>query len=809
MRKLLLIALALCGAGVPLRAQDDVGRCATPDSVVVAGNKRVPSATVLLDAGITTGTALNAPSIQRAMKNIFAGGQFDDVKIECKVAPAAASTAAPSAYLVIQVVERPLLDFVDVSGINAVPSKDVKDKVELLIGRPVDPALVTRGVQRMDSVYQANGYYLVRIKPETTVVADNHITIQYKIDEGRRLSISGVKVTGNKNVPATEIVSSLKTKPEGFWWWKGGEFDADKYAQDLGDSLPNLYARKGFIDFQLLKDTLIVDRERGKAMVEIKVDEGKQYKVGGFEVTGNKRFNSEDISRFYPFTNQAPSLPQRVSSLVRRKPMNTGVFDKSVWDEATQKVRTAYYNEGYLYAQVRPVLDRAPGDSGRVSLRWDIQEGSPAIINRIEIVGNDYTHENCIRDQLSLIPGGVFSQDRLLRSYQSIGNLGFFETPMAFPETRPANEQGDVDIVFHVKEKRTGNVSFGASMGQGTGLGGFIGLDQPNLFGMCKKGSLNWQYGRYINDFQLSYTDPAIRQSRLAGTITAYHSQSRYTIADLGQTTRTGGSVRMAFPFFSSLYTRVGVSYGLESVRYSSDGLVGTITTNNCAGCLRSTLSLDLTRDTRSEVPFPSEGTLSSFTAAFNGGILGGTASFQRYTTEFKSFTTLMRIGGDKPGAQPLKVVAGLTQRSGMVFGNAGPFFSNQEFALGGVQYGEPLRGYPEFSVTPLGYNPSTSTNSAVRQSFGNAFFTATAEVGLRVSSQFYADVFYEAGNVWQHPRDFNPSRLFRSAGIGASVISPLGPLGLDWAYGFDRVDENGRPDPKWQIHFKLGQFFY
>ncbi|MCX5763473.1 MAG: outer membrane protein assembly factor BamA [Gemmatimonadetes bacterium] len=803
MRKLLLIALALCGARAPLRAQDDVGRCATPDSVVVAGNKRVPSATVLLDAGIATGTALNAPSIQRAMRNIFSGGQFDDVRIECKVL-----TTPQTAYLQITVVERPLLDFVDVSGIAAVPSKDVKDKVELLIGRPVDPALVARAIQRMDSVYQANGYYLARIKADTTVIADNHITIQFKIDEGRRLSISGVKVTGNKKVPAAEIVSSLKTKPEGFWWWRGGEFDADKYAQDLGDSLPNLFARKGFIDFQLLKDTLVVDRERGKAMVEITVDEGKQYKVGTFEVTGNKRFNSEDINRFYPFTNAAPSLQQRLNNLVRRKPMNTGMFDKSVWDEATQKVRTAYYNEGYLYAQVRPIMDRASGDSGRVTLRWDIVEGSPAIINRIDIVGNDYTHENCIRDQLVLIPGDVFSQDRLLRSYQSIGNLGFFDTPLAFPETRPANDQGDVDIIFHVKEKRTGNVSFGASMGQGTGLGGFIGLDQPNLFGKCKKGSLNWQYGRYINDFQLSYTDPAIQQSRLAGTITAYHSQSRYTIADLGQTTRTGGSVRMALPFFNSRFTRIGVSYGLEAVRFSSDGFVGTITTNNCSGCLRSTLSLDMTRDTRSEVPFPSEGTLSSVTTAFNGGILGGTASFQRITTEFRSFTTLMRIGGDKPGSQPLKIVAGLSQRNGFVFGNAGPFFSNQEFALGGVQYGEPLRGYPEFSVTPLGYNPSTGTNNAVRQSFGNAFFTATAEVGLRVSSQFYADIFYEAGNVWQNPRDYNPSRLFRSFGIGASVISPLGPLGLDWAYGFDRVDANGLPDPKWQIHFKLGQFF-
>lgn len=127
---------------------------------------------------------------------------------------------------------------------------------------------------------------------------------------------------------------------------------------------------------------------------------------------------------------------------------------------------------------------------------------------------------------------------------------------------------------------------------------------------------------------------------------------------------------------------------------------------------------------------------------------------------------------------------------------------------MGGVQYGEPLRGYPEFSITPLGYNPNTSTNAAVRGSFGNAFFSATAEIGVRFSQQLYVNTFFEAGNLWQHPRDFNPTRLFRGTGVGVSVITPLGPLGLDWALGLDRVDFNGRPDPKWQIHFRLGQFF-
>ena len=61
---------------------------------------------------------------------------------------------------------------------------------------------------------------------------------------------------------------------------------------------------------------------------------------------------------------------------------------------------------------------------------------------------------------------------------------------------------------------------------------------------------------------------------------------------------------------------------------------------------------------------------------------------------------------------------------------------------------------------------------------------------------------------MWDHPREIDPTRLFRGAGVGVSLITPLGPLGLDWAYGFDRLNDQGRRDPKWKLHFKLGQLF-
>ncbi len=805
MHRILLVAIALA-AGSPLFAQDPsatVARCLTPDSVVVRGNVRVGRETIIANSGLRAGNTQSFPLIQRALRDLFASGDFDDVAIRCGLP----NTPTGSAMVII-VKERPLLASVSVAGAHHVQARQVEDRVELLIGRPVDPATVALAMRRIDSLYKSEGFYLARIQPETTTVEDR-VAITFRVNEGRRLAISGLRVVGGGSLEPQAITNAMKTKPEGFWWFRRGEFDEDVYATDLGERVPKLFGDRGYVDFQLRRDTLIVDEARGKALIELTVDEGPQFKVSGFEVVGNRHFTAEQVSALYPFRDRPPTVTERARALIKRRPPATDVFDRTRWDEATRELQTLYSNEGYVYAQINPVIERDQSDSSAVvRLRWDIREGTPALINRVEILGNDFTVESCIREQLFIIPGDVFNQDRLIRSWQGISNLGFFETPMPFPDTRQANDAGDIDIVFRVKEKRTGNVSFGASAGQGTGLGGFIGLEQPNLFGRCKRGSVNWQYGRFINDFNASYTDPGIRGSRISGQIQAYHSQARFRIADFGQTTRIGFNTRFGFPFPESRFTRVFTSYGLESVRFGSGGLLGSVGADGCQGCLRSTIGIDMTKDTRVDMPFATDGRLQTVSAQFNGGPLGGSATFQRYTTELRNYTLLARLGGKKPGSSPLRLTMGLSAKSGAVFGDPGDFFWSQQFSLGGVQFGEPLRGYPEFSITPNGFSTAAGTFNAQRASFGSAFFTTTAEIGIRFNQSLYINAFYDAGNIWDRPRDFDPTRLFRGAGFGASTVSPLGPLGLDFAYGFDRRDQFGNPDPKWQLHFRLGQFF-
>ncbi|MES2176490.1 MAG: outer membrane protein assembly factor BamA [Gemmatimonadota bacterium] len=804
MRRLLCSAVALLLMGATARAQDPsvAGRCASPDTIAFRGAVRATDATLRGDAGLVPGP-VNYRSLDRAIRSLYATGQFDDVKAECEP-----SADGKRATLVFTVKERPVLRAVDVTGPDRVSRSNVQDRVDLLIGRPLDPALVAKAMTRIDSLYQSEGYYLVSVKPETTFV-DTEVNLMFRVDEGKRLAVSGVDVVGNKGLSDKEIVAAMETKPEGFFWFKRGELDADKFAGDVGERIPALYASKGYLDVQVLKDTIRVDRGRGKAQVDLTVSEGPRYRIGTFEVTGSRRFSNEELQRFYPFGVQPKTITGAVKGVLRvgRGDADEGYFDQARWDDATRRVGEAYSNEGYIYANVRPVAERKLVGSDSiptVNLRWEVTEGSPAIVNRVDILGNDVTSESCIRNQILVVPGDVFRRDALIRSYQSIGNLGFFETPIPTPETHQ-NDVGDLDVIFRVKEKRTGNVNFGASVGQGAGVGGFLGFDQPNLFGLCKKGSINAQYGQYIKDFSLTYSDPFIRESQISGTLTLYHSQQRFYVSDVGRQTRVGGQAQIGFPLYGSRYHRVFLSYGAEKAQYGDEGLVSTI---DCriVSCNRSTFGVSYEHDTRIGLPFATDGGKQTLSAQSNGVLFGG-AKYTRYTGEMRHYASLMQFGGGGLGSEPIVLSLGLSVRGGAVFGDPGGFYISQKFSLGGVQYGEQLRGYDEFSVTPSGYVETSGSTTAQPQSFGSAFYTSSVELGLRINQQLAFDAFYDAGNIWARPRDFNPTRLLRGAGFGASIVTPLGPLGLDLGYGFDRTT-NGVKDPKWTVHFKLGQLF-
>jgi outer membrane protein insertion porin family len=781
----------LSGGWSILRAQDAAPP--TVDSIAVEGNQRLSRSQIIGSSGIIVRQPINYRDIQRAITALFRTGQFDDVLVEQR-------NAGERLVLAIRVKERPVLEKWAVRGVNRLSEGEVKSRVHLTEGRPLDRNAVEQARAGIDSLYKDQGYYASQVKVIQLTPKAGRARVVFDVEEGNRVAISQVMVDGNKHFSDKAVVKHMATRPEGFWWFQKGEYDERTVEEDVRERLPNWYADQGFVDFQVTQDSLVSDSAGGKAVLRLTVDEGPVYRVGTFDIQGNRRFSTEELRAFYPFgpigPNGAPVGPSRP-------------FSRTDWNEATENVRKLYANNGYIYANIEQEEIRRTGPRGTpmVDLSWSIREGSPATINKVEIVGNDVTHERVIREAIVMLPGDLFSQDRLIRSYQNVANLGFFQQPLPPPDVRPAANGVDVDIIFRVEERRTGNINFGASLGQGTGVGGFLGLEEPNLFGRGKRGKLQWQFGKNINDFTLSYTDPAIRESRISGTISLFDSRARYTIGDLGRRKQTGGSLQVGFPFLGSRYTRLFTSYSFQRIRYS-EGSADIQARFRCRACTRSSLGTSLVRDTRVGLPFATGGSMTNISGELNGGFLGGTGNYRKLDLEGRWYAPLGSLGGNNQMGGGVQFVLGLTAKSGFVFGDAGPFYHDL-YALGGVQYGIPLRGYDEFSITPNGFDPNAGGNTAASsESFGKSYAAFTVEAGARISQSLYVSAFFDAGNVYRSARQWDPTRLFRGAGFGAAVISPLGPIGIDLGYGFDRVDVNGQPKPGWQLHFKLGNFF-
>jgi len=84
-----------------------------------------------------------------------------------------------------------------------------------------------------------------------------------------------------------------------------------------------------------------------------------------------------------------------------------------------------------------------------------------------------------------------------------------------------------------------------------------------------------------------------------------------------------------------------------------------------------------------------------------------------------------------------------------------------------------------------------------------------SSELRYPFSPRVHGALFFDAGNTWNSMAEADFSDLRKGAGAGIRVEVPMiGLLGLDYAYGFDRVTTSGRRVPSWNFHFRFGNFF-
>ncbi|TFG65171.1 MAG: hypothetical protein E4H28_04475, partial [Gemmatimonadales bacterium] len=444
-----LAMLALAGAS-PLRAQEQGLYQVRVDSIVVSGVKRYSEESVRRIARLRIGDIVNGPDIQESIQRLFATGEFSDIEVSV--------TPDSPAVFFVRVVERPVVGQFHFEGLEHANAGAIRDSAGLVAGTALDPSRIARALVLIRSDLANAGFPQAVV--DTAMTADpsglDQFDVTFRVDEGPRLALVRVDFVDNNALTTRDLRSQMSTVEEGFFWFRPGELHEDEYRRDLAERLPAFYGSMGYIDMSVLGDTILVDRSTGKGRIEIRVVEGEQYHLRSLQVDGNSRFPTSQLSAYYKPAREG-LLDENGQPVGELQP-----FDMTGFEEATQNINDLYRDAGYLRAQIIPNVARNPADSlhafPTVDVAWLIREGPPAYIRSVQIAGNDFTHDRVIRKILLTLPGDIYSQQLLISSIRNIQSLGFFETlpPDQAIEINP-REDGDIDIVYRVKEKQTGN----------------------------------------------------------------------------------------------------------------------------------------------------------------------------------------------------------------------------------------------------------------------------------------------------------------------------------------------------------------
>src|SRR6185503_19134810 len=148
--------------------------------------------------------------------------------------------------------------------------------------------------------YQKAGYNQVSI---SYAVEKDRVggfgTVVFKIREGAKVKIADIKFTGNKNVTARKLKGVIETKK---WWmfsWLtgSGRFKDDQFEDDL-DKLRDAYRELGFLDVDIPQDKVLFNYPTPEKLVlVINITEGRQYRLGEINFSGNQLFNSTLLRR--------------------------------------------------------------------------------------------------------------------------------------------------------------------------------------------------------------------------------------------------------------------------------------------------------------------------------------------------------------------------------------------------------------------------------------------------------------------------------------------------------------------------------
>ncbi|MCD5397999.1 outer membrane protein assembly factor BamA, partial [candidate division NPL-UPA2 bacterium] len=451
----------------------------------VSGNRRMSTAAILAQVKTRVGDRLSPLVIREDVERLYGLGYFSDIKVEV--------IDYEEAVKVTFIVEEEFfIKEINLKGVRALRERTLREVLVLAPGDFFDERLSSEDEERIISLYEEKGFYLIEVEREVVrFEEEREVVINIIIEEGIKVRVGGINIEGNDFFPDRRIKGVMATRLDRFW--RRGVFNEEVFQGDL-ERITSFYRDQGFLKAEIVDTERRLDELRGRIYLTIRMEEGPQFKVGRISVERNVLFSDREIKG---------DLRMREGD----------IFSPAGLRRDVRRVKIFYAHRGHILAEVRERVD-VREEEREVDITYRITEGWLVYVEKIDIRGNVKTRDDVLRRELTIKPGDVFDARKIERSRERLHRLGFFyevsfhTTPGTLPQRK--------NLVFEVSERRTGAFMFGFGYGAVDGLMGFVELSQsnfdirnpPTFTGGGQKVRLRAQLGEERTEYDLSFTEP-------------------------------------------------------------------------------------------------------------------------------------------------------------------------------------------------------------------------------------------------------------------------------------------------------------
>jgi len=415
-----------------------------------------------------------------------------------------------------------------------------------------------------------------------------------------------------------------------------------------------------------------------------------------------------------------------------------------------------------------------------INLTFNISESEKFYVKKINILGNNITREEVIRNNFLIDEGDAFNEILQTRTLNNLKALDFFSKVDS--EILDIDNENTKIINITVEEKPTGEIMAGAGVGTGGGTFAF-GVTENNYLGRGIAFSSDISISAESLKGIISMNNPNYKNSNkslnasLQSTITDRLENFGY------KSNKTGFSVGSGFELYDDLYWNTGVSSFVEKLE--TDNTASASMKKQEGSYFDIFFNHTFSYDKRDQKYKTSDGYISRFTQ--NIPLISESYTLTN-TYDYKIYNEWLNENIFSIG----------------FFGKTSNSLSGKDIKLSDRLFlpSSKLRGFESGKVGPkdgadyIGGNYAASINIA----------TSLSQI-LPNSQNTNFSVFFDAANVWGIDYSSSlsdDSKIRSSVGIAVDLFTPIGPLN----FSLSEPITKGKNDITESFRFNLGTTF-